>query len=171
MKDKCFLILGGGGMVGFQVTHRIVRRLEPEKVIIASLYQKEVREAINDLEKNYPDIEFVGFWGNVFGRREFNIGDRQQRVSRNQLLESPEYRASLFDDLFGGFGMRRAAVLTLDQLERRLALPVAGNLRLQLQADEDVLDLILHPQRRDLDLVALPAALILQLLGFYLLRR
>ncbi|MGB7114907.1 MAG: hypothetical protein WBD56_02080 [Anaerolineales bacterium] len=101
MKDKCFLILGGGGMIGFQVAHRIARRLEPEKVIIASLYQKEVREAISDLEKNYPDIEFVGFWGNVFVRREFNFGDRQQRVSRNQLLESPEYRASLFDDLFG----------------------------------------------------------------------
>jgi len=88
-------------MVGFQVACRIVRRLEPEKVIIASLYQKEVREAINDLEKKYPDIEFVGFWGNVFVRREFNIGDRQQRVSRNQLLESSENRDSLFNDLFG----------------------------------------------------------------------
>ncbi|MFC2053932.1 hypothetical protein ACFLV7_06480 [Chloroflexota bacterium] len=101
MKDKCFLILGGGGMVGFQVAHRIARRLEPEKVIMSSLYQKEVREAVNILEKNYPEIEFVGFWGNVFGRREINIGERKQRESRSQLLENPEYRASLFDDLFG----------------------------------------------------------------------
>lgn len=101
MNDKCYLVLGGGGMVGFQVAHRIARRLEPQKVIIASLYQKEVRQAVRALEREFPDIKFVGFWGDIFVRSDFNVGDRQQRLRRRQLLENPENRQGLFEDLFG----------------------------------------------------------------------
>jgi hypothetical protein len=101
MNDKCYLVLGGGGMVGFQVAHRIARRLEPQKVIIASLYQKEVRQAVRALEREFPETEFVGFWGDIFVRSDFNLGDRQQRLRRSQLLENPENRQGLFIDLFG----------------------------------------------------------------------
>jgi len=101
MNDKCYLVLGGGGMVGFQVAHRIARRLEPQKVIIASLYQKEVRQAVRALEREFPDIKFVGFWGDIFVRSDFNVGDRQQRLNRRKLLENPENRQGLFEDLFG----------------------------------------------------------------------
>lgn len=88
-------------MVGFQIAHRITRRLEPQKVIIASLYQKEVRLAIRTLKREFPDVDFVGFWGDIFVRRDFNLGDRQTRLSRDQLLENSENRHSLFEDLFG----------------------------------------------------------------------
>jgi hypothetical protein len=101
MPKDSFLILGGGGMIGFQITQRIARRLKPKKIIIASLYQQEVREAIHILEKGFPGIEFVGFWGDVFIRSQLNVDDRQQRLSRRQILEIPEYRADLFADLFG----------------------------------------------------------------------
>ena len=101
MDDKCYLVLGGGGMVGFQVAHRIARRLGPRKLIVASLYQKEVRQAIRALEREFPEVEFVGFWGDIFVRSDFNIGDRQQRLRRWQLLENPHNRQGLFDDLFG----------------------------------------------------------------------
>lgn len=102
MPDKCFLILGGGGMIGFQVAYRIARRLKPEKMIIASLYQKEVREALSVLERDFPAIEFVPFWGDVFIRSEYNLSVRQQRQSRRvSLLQHHERRAELYDDLFG----------------------------------------------------------------------
>jgi hypothetical protein len=101
MTDKCVLILGGGGMIGFQVAQRIARRLKPEKIILASLYQHEVRDAINDLEKEFTDIQFIGFVGDVFVRSEFNSQDRQQRQSRHQLLQHSSNRADFFDDLFG----------------------------------------------------------------------
>jgi hypothetical protein len=100
MSGDSYLILGGGGMIGFQITQRIARRLKPKKIIIASLYQQEVREALQILEKGFPGIEFVGFWGDVFIRSEFNVIDRQQRLNRRQLLESPEYRSDLYADLF-----------------------------------------------------------------------
>jgi len=41
--DKAVLILGGAGLVGAQIAHQVARDLRPQKVIIASLYQKEVR--------------------------------------------------------------------------------------------------------------------------------
>jgi hypothetical protein len=75
--------------------------LEPQKVIIASLYQKEVRQAVRALEREFPDIKFVGFWGDIFVRSDFNVGDRQQRLNRRKLLENPENRQGLFEDLFG----------------------------------------------------------------------
>jgi len=101
MKNQCFLILGGGGMVGFQIAHRIARHLEPRRIIIASLFQQEVRTAIQALEKEYPGIEYVGFWGDVFIRSDFNVEDRQQRLSRRKLLADPHNRAKLYEDLFG----------------------------------------------------------------------
>ncbi|GAB4580143.1 MAG: hypothetical protein Fur0022_28820 [Anaerolineales bacterium] len=101
MHDQTFLILGGGGMVGFQVARRICKYQHPEKMVIVSLYQEEVREAINGLEKEYPDVSFVGFWGDVFVRAAFNTRDRQGRLRRADLLRDPQYRAELYEDLFG----------------------------------------------------------------------
>jgi hypothetical protein len=75
--------------------------LEPEKVIIASLFRQEVRQAVGDLQKSYPEVEFIGFWGDVFVRASFNADDRQQRRRRMDLLQDPERRDDLYDDLFG----------------------------------------------------------------------
>jgi len=101
MNDRCYLILGGGGMIGFQIAHRVARRLEPEKIILASLYQKDVRDAVNSLEREFSGIEFVGHWGDIFVSSEFNNEERQQRLNRNQLLDNTEYRTRLFNDFFG----------------------------------------------------------------------
>ncbi len=101
MHDKTFMILGGGGMIGYQVARRICDNLEPAKVVIVSLYQEEVREAVSALEREFPDANIVGFWGDVFVRTEFNTADRQQRLRRADLLQEPERRADLYEDLFG----------------------------------------------------------------------
>ncbi len=101
MPDKTYLILGGGGMIGFQVARRICKYQDPQKMIIVSLYQQEVREAIAQLKKEYPDVRYVGFWGDVFVRSDFNTADRQQRMRRANLLQDQERRAQLYDDLFG----------------------------------------------------------------------
>ena len=49
--DKSVLILGGAGLVGAQIAHQVARDLRPEKIVIASLYQKEVREVVHELKK------------------------------------------------------------------------------------------------------------------------
>ncbi len=99
--DETFLVLGGGGMVGVQVCREIADKLSPRRIIVASLYQQEVREAIAQLEKEFPTVHFVGFWGDVFVRAEWNTPDRRRHLSRTKILESAERRAALYDDLFG----------------------------------------------------------------------
>src|SRR5207248_5649623 len=46
MSDQTFLLLGGAGLVGSQVARAIARETDAKQIIIASLYQREVRQAI-----------------------------------------------------------------------------------------------------------------------------
>ncbi len=93
--DRTVLILGGAGLVGTQIAHQVARELRPEKIIIASLYQKEVRELAHLLRKEFPAVEFVELWGNIFVRAEFAKEDR------SDLIASPTRREALYEDLFG----------------------------------------------------------------------
>jgi len=99
--DETFLVLGGGGMIGAQIVHQISRHLAPRRIIVASLYQQEVREAIEQFEKEFPDVHFIGFWGDVFLRTEWNSGDRRKKITRARLVQVAEHRAELYEDLFG----------------------------------------------------------------------
>ncbi len=97
MADECFLVLGGAGLVGLQTVCRIAHDLEPRRIVVASLYRKEVNDALKELRRMFGDrrIEFVGEWGDVFVREEFT------KVSRPRLLESYIRRDALYDDLMG----------------------------------------------------------------------
>ncbi|RKY90934.1 hypothetical protein DRQ15_06250, partial [candidate division KSB1 bacterium] len=89
------LVLGGAGLVGAQVVRQIARDLKPELIVIASRYQREVREALRDFHKEFPDISFEGCWGNVFVRKQF--ADK----TRKEILESLSKSRVLFQDVFG----------------------------------------------------------------------
>ena len=60
--DKTVFILGGAGLVGTQISYQIARDLKPQKIVIASLFQKEVRELARELRKEFPSITFVELW-------------------------------------------------------------------------------------------------------------
>lgn len=95
MSDRCFLVLGGSGLVGSQIVRTIARSLEPERIVVASLFRGEVREFLYDARKEFPNIEFVGAWGDVFVRDEFSL------ERRRRLLQSSHRRDMLYSDLFG----------------------------------------------------------------------
>ena len=98
MSDGTFLILGGGGLVGYQVAHRIATDLDPRRIVIASLTEPEVTRAVDGLRELAPDgVEIVGEWGDVFVRNEF------AEIPRIDLLEDDDCREALFDDLLGPF--------------------------------------------------------------------
>lgn len=94
-RDACVLVLGGAGLVGSQIVREAARRLTPQKIIVASLHRGEVRDFLRDVQREFPHIEFVGAWGNVFVRSAF------ESESRSRLLERTEHREQLYDDLFG----------------------------------------------------------------------
>jgi hypothetical protein len=93
--DQCVLVLGGAGLVGSQVVREIARELEPERIVVSSLYRGEVREFVHDLKREFPQVDFVSVWGDVFVRDEFTL-ERRRRI-----LHSRARRAELYDDLFG----------------------------------------------------------------------
>jgi hypothetical protein len=97
VEDRTFMILGGAGLVGFQVAHRIATDLHPDRIVIVSLYEKDTEQACTDLRALFPDgtTEFVGEWGDIFVREEF------ARTSRRELLEDEDAREGIFTDLLG----------------------------------------------------------------------
>jgi len=98
-QKECFLILGGAGLVGKQIAHRIATdaNLSPRKIVIAALLREDVEKALTELRKAIGDkpIEWVGEYGNIFVRNEYADSNPKE------LLEDARRREVLFADLFG----------------------------------------------------------------------
>jgi hypothetical protein len=112
IRDETFLVLGGAGLVGAQIVREIARQLDPEKIVVASLYRGEVREFLHDLRKEFPHVNLVGAWGDLFVRDEFTM------EYRRRLLQNRVHRDMLYDDLFGVLDeayARSALVQLIDQ--------------------------------------------------------
>ena len=112
--DRCILVLGGAGLVGAQIVREMARKMEPEKIVVASLFRGEVREFLHDVRREFPHIEFVGAWGDVFVREEFRL------ERRRRLLQSSVQRDKLYNDLFGTLeeAYARSALVQLIQQHR-----------------------------------------------------
>jgi len=103
MRGETYLILGGGGMIGAQVTHQIARELDPRAIIICSRELAEVEETITHCRREFPAVAFSGFGGDVFVRADWNDGAGVDQPNRAERMESGESRAAIFDDVFHDF--------------------------------------------------------------------
>ena len=97
-QKECYLILGGAGLVGKQIAHRIATDtgLSPRKIVIASLYSHEIESTLAYL-RNAPGaikVEWAGEYGNIFVRNEYADENPQD------LLADPSHREALFTDLY-----------------------------------------------------------------------
>lgn len=110
-QDRCILVLGGAGLVGSQIVRTLARQTAPERIVVASLFRGEVREFLHDARKEFPHIEFVGAWGDVFVREEFMM------ERRLRLTQSRTRRDALYQDLFGALdeAYQRSALVQLIQ--------------------------------------------------------
>lgn len=96
MQDRTFLVLGGAGMVGFEIAREVAIRLQPERMVLASLPADQVQQAVERLRRLAPSsVEVIGEWGDLFVRAEF-AGHR-----RSDLMEDHDRRRAVFDDLLG----------------------------------------------------------------------
>ena len=97
IKNKCVMVLGGAGLVGMAICRRILSE-QPEKLIVASLLEHEATEACDILtSETQTDTIITPVWGDIFLREEL------QGVPRRQLMEDPEARQKLIDDVLGDF--------------------------------------------------------------------
>ena len=71
MPDHRFLVLGGAGLVGYQVAAAIAADLDPTQIVVASLTQPEVDQAVAGLADLTSNVEIIGEAGDVFVRESF----------------------------------------------------------------------------------------------------
>lgn len=95
---KNYLILGGAGLVGFQVCRQLVVKVAPSTIVVASLLQSEAEEACKMLQAEFGDnIAFVPAWGNLF------VPTEMANTSRHELMSNPSKRGRLMELLYGDF--------------------------------------------------------------------
>ncbi|GBC78150.1 hypothetical protein HRbin08_01636 [bacterium HR08] len=92
---RSVLILGGAGLIGFEIARAVAREIEPRLLVIGGLFEREVEEALVALREEFPTLRVEGVWGDIFLRTE------DRGLTRRQLVEDPARREALFQDLFG----------------------------------------------------------------------
>lgn len=111
LNDRSALILGGWGLVGSAIARALVPK-NPSRLVIHSLRREEAAEAVEELERRFPDAgtRFEPAWGDVFVRAELKDRDRAEllgdRRTRRQIVE--DTMRELTEDL-----VRRSALHAL----------------------------------------------------------
>ena len=95
-------VLGGAGLVGYQVCRRLLRDDVTDKVIVVSLGRAEVNEALANLREEFPKAEVIGRYGNVFARGR--LGDSEtEELEPVRDREDPTRRRGLLSDIYEDF--------------------------------------------------------------------
>jgi hypothetical protein len=88
------LILGGAGMVGLQAAREVAREINPRRIVIASLREEEVADAILFLKEEITGPQLAGEWGNIF------VPDALRLAARDALFADSGNYDLLFDSVF-----------------------------------------------------------------------
>ena len=95
LRGKRILILGGYGLVGFEVARQVLK-FQPEKLIVHSLKKEEVEKAKGKLEEiGLGSTELALEFGNIFTREEF------KDLPPSKLREKPDIRKVFLNDIWG----------------------------------------------------------------------
>ncbi len=104
-------VLGGAGLVGYQVCRELLRGGITTRLVVVSLGRGEVREAVNQLRREFPSVETSGRYGNVFARGRLADADTED-VEPVFDRRDPERRRSLLSDIYEDFeGARKSSAL------------------------------------------------------------
>ena len=93
LHNSTVLILGGWGLVGMAAARKILQR-GPAKMVMDSLWKNEAEEACDKLSKDYPRVQFVPEWGDIFVRT--SLKDRP----RKDVMNDSASRRQLMDDTY-----------------------------------------------------------------------
>jgi len=101
--DRTALVLGGSGLVGFQVARKLAAGGEADRVVITALGHGETLAALNTLRQEFPEVPFDGYAGNLFLPGEPLPVDGAGAEPRVMDRGGPELRRRLFEDLYRDF--------------------------------------------------------------------
>lgn len=90
LNNSTVLILGGWGLVGMATARKMLTRA-PAKMIMHSLLKSEADEACEKLSKEFPRVQFIPEWGDIFVREGLKDKPRKDvlndRITRRQFME------------------------------------------------------------------------------------
>ena len=93
LKDSRVMVLGGWGLVGMAVCRKILAR-GPKTMCLLSLREHEAKEGCTILKKEFPQVEYIPLWGDIFVTED--LKDR----SRAEVMEDSELRRQFVSDIF-----------------------------------------------------------------------
>ena len=104
LHNSTVLILGGWGLCGMAAARKMLTR-GPGKMIMHSLVKPEAEDACERLAKEFPSVQFVAEWGDIFVRDTLKDKLRKDvmndRIMRRQFMEDVFERPTL--ERLGGF--------------------------------------------------------------------
>lgn len=92
IKGKSVLLLGGWGLVGTAICHKLIEK-KPKNIIISSLTKEQAKSACKELAGAAGKVKLIPEWGDVFVRTEF------KDIPRSELLEDQDHRLTLAADV------------------------------------------------------------------------
>ena len=107
-------VLGGAGLVGYQVCRRLLRDGVTRRVAVVSLRRAEVQRAVADLREEYPAAEITGRHGNLFARGRLVDTDTDTTEPADERDDATK-RRNLLADIYENFedARQNAAVTAL----------------------------------------------------------
>jgi len=99
-------VLGGAGLVGYQICRRLLREGVTSRIQVVALRRAEVQRAVKDLREEFPEADVVGRYGNVFARGRLADPDTEDTEPVTD-RQDPERRRALLSDIYEDFEQAR----------------------------------------------------------------
>jgi len=100
-------VLGGAGLVGYQVCRRLLREEVTNNLSVVSLWRGEVKRAVEALREEFPGADVIGRYGNVFARGRLADSDTED-VEPVFDRRDPERLRALLEDIYESFDQAKA---------------------------------------------------------------
>ncbi len=95
-------VLGGAGLVGYQVCRRLLLDGACDRLAVVSLGRQEVRDALAELRREFPAANLGGWFGDVFARG--HLGDAAGDASAQTVSRADAAgRRALLRDIYESF--------------------------------------------------------------------
>ncbi|MBP3347735.1 MAG: polysaccharide biosynthesis protein, partial [Clostridia bacterium] len=78
VKDKTVMVTGGGGSIGSELCRQLATHM-PKKLIIFDIYENSAYDILNELKRNYPQLDVIALIGSVRDEERLNSVFEQYR--------------------------------------------------------------------------------------------